>query len=174
MKWHSRVKPRSVKRSHKGTLQAIEGIRLLLSYMGYATLFVDHDLTWHKPYVSGGVAYQHKLVYVEARAPARQRLLTILHEFGHVLSSDRGYKVGFNPKPFSKRHLNNEERAYLYGWKAIVWMGLRISKEEWRRFNWQIFSKRAGSWRSLKRRKRLRLHRRCRSRAVVHRGIRRR
>lgn len=83
--------------------------------------------------IAGRTFYNKKEVHIGNLPSAEEALFTLVHEAGHVLSYDKYYcKLNEKQPEVEKREIY----AYLYGWVIIKQLNLSISKEDWRKFDY--------------------------------------
>lgn len=79
---------------------------------------------------NGGVIYRGRRMFISTKLRGRKLVLVLLHEAGHALAHERGFRGwGDNTR--------SEIRAYLYGWVIARKLGVRLKKTVWRKFNWE-------------------------------------
>jgi len=77
--------------------------------------------------VVGRIDYQKRLIMLNEPI-AKEALMTLCHEFGHLISYIKYGDREQPPKP------KREQWAYLYGWKIVCRYNLKnlISKQDWK------------------------------------------
>ena len=77
--------------------------------------------------VVGRIDYQKQLIMLN-EPTAKEALMTLCHEFGHLISFIKYGDYEQPPKP------ERERWAYLYGWKIVCQYNLKnlISKQDWK------------------------------------------
>jgi len=80
--------------------------------------------------VVGRIDYQKQLIMLN-EPTAKEALMTLCHEFGHLISFVKYGDREQPPKP------ERERWAYLYGWKIVCRYNLKnlISKQEWKKYH---------------------------------------
>jgi hypothetical protein len=105
-----------------------------ISFLEHAGVEVQSFTIDLPPHIAGRTIYEPRTIIKLSEPRARDALMTLMHEAGHVLSY---WRLRRAIPDIPDDHGRRERWAYLHGWMVIRLLGIDvlISKDRWRDFH---------------------------------------